>query len=173
MEYYIYTSNDELYHHGVKGMKWGVRLYQKKDGSLTALGKKRRASLEDKISKLEAKNKKLGGKKDDGDDATPAKKSVKDMTDDEIRNATNRLNLEKNYADAVRNTTPEVKAKRGKKFVDTFLDKSTESFAEKIAGAGADLVAQSMKSVGAKYLNQWLKNTFGDEVEKVYTNNKK
>ena len=30
-----------LYHHGVKGMKWGVRRYQNEDGSLTALGKKR------------------------------------------------------------------------------------------------------------------------------------
>lgn len=34
-------NNDELYHHGVKGMKWGVRRYQNKDGSLTNAGKKR------------------------------------------------------------------------------------------------------------------------------------
>lgn len=34
---------DELYHHGTKGMKWGVRRYQNKDGSLTAKGKKRYA----------------------------------------------------------------------------------------------------------------------------------
>lgn len=33
---------DELYHHGVKGMKWGVRRYKNEDGSLTSAGKKRR-----------------------------------------------------------------------------------------------------------------------------------
>lgn len=33
--------NGELHHAGIKGMKWGVRRYQNKDGSLTPAGKKR------------------------------------------------------------------------------------------------------------------------------------
>ena len=37
------TPSGELYHHGTKGMKWGKRRYQNKDGSLTDAGKKRYA----------------------------------------------------------------------------------------------------------------------------------
>lgn len=39
-----YIGNDEspsLSHHGILGMKWGIRRYQNSDGSLTAAGKKR------------------------------------------------------------------------------------------------------------------------------------
>lgn len=32
---------DELWHYGVKGMKWGVRRFQNKDGTLTSAGKKK------------------------------------------------------------------------------------------------------------------------------------
>ena len=32
---------EELYHHGIKGMRWGVRRFQNKSGSLTPAGKKR------------------------------------------------------------------------------------------------------------------------------------
>lgn len=40
MKYYI-IKNGELYHHGIKGQKWGVRRYQNPDGTLTDAGKER------------------------------------------------------------------------------------------------------------------------------------
>ena len=39
---------NELYHHGEKGMKWGVRRYQNPDGSLTSKGKQRYSDEEKK-----------------------------------------------------------------------------------------------------------------------------
>lgn len=36
---YLVHSDDELYHHGVKGMHWGIRRYQKPNGSLTSKGR--------------------------------------------------------------------------------------------------------------------------------------
>lgn len=38
-----YNNVSELSHHGIKGMRWGVRRFQKKDGSLTPAGKERYA----------------------------------------------------------------------------------------------------------------------------------
>lgn len=57
----LYLSSNELYHHGIKGMKWGVRRYQKKDGTLTAEGKKAyykdsRLTAKGNKAKQEAKN---------------------------------------------------------------------------------------------------------------------
>lgn len=48
----------EIYHAGIKGMKWGVRRYQNKDGSLTDAGKRRYAR--------DAREKGYGNRDDDG-----------------------------------------------------------------------------------------------------------
>lgn len=50
---------DELQHWGIKGMKWGVRRYQNKDGSLTPEGEKR---YNQQMEKIEAKKAKLAEK---------------------------------------------------------------------------------------------------------------
>ena len=60
-----HDNGTTLSHYGIKGMKWGVRRYQKKDGSLTSSGKKRYSNVYDinsayynkRAKKLDAKAK--------------------------------------------------------------------------------------------------------------------
>lgn len=75
--------NDELYHHGIKGMKWGVRRFQNKDGSYTPVGKKRLSQE--------------GWSDDAKEVASIKKKSVNQMSNSELRKLNERQNLERQH----------------------------------------------------------------------------
>ena len=44
-----------LMHHGILGMKWGIRRYQNEDGTLTAAGKRHKAKLDERSMKKDVK----------------------------------------------------------------------------------------------------------------------
>lgn len=82
MGYYI--SNNELYHFGIKGQKWGIRRYQNPDGTLTEAGKRRKAK-EESLSDDEKRFREL------------KKKKFSEMSNDEVNEYNNRANLYQNY----------------------------------------------------------------------------
>ena len=84
---------DELCHYGIKGQKWGVRRFQNSDGSYTSEGK-RRAQQQEK------------------------KDPVKEMKDEDLRKAINRLSLENRYKDLTKKPTPPSKLESTKKAVN-------------------------------------------------------
>lgn len=98
---------NELYHYGTLGMKWGVRRYQNKDGSLTPAGKKRYAKLNSELNKLRP-----GASKDRQSEYN---KHV-GVSDDELKARIVRLKLEDEYSQLASKLNPK-KVKDGESFV--------------------------------------------------------
>ena len=136
--------SDELMHDGRKGMKWGQhifgRVYRRKDGSLNSFGRK-------KAKKYAAKYKKLTGSRPTAKSIETSigkpsseHKSIKDMSDNELRNTINRLQLERQY----QQLQPSHISK-GKRFIDKVL-------APAATDAGKQLLKEWMLKEGKKAL---------------------
>lgn len=103
----IYERPGELYHYGRRGMKWYQNIFTKDKAKSGQNKRKSRAKQNDDLNR-------------------PKPKSYKDMSDDELRKSTDRLNLEANYLNAKSrvNPNPEQSQKRdsfAKRFVKEAL----------------------------------------------------
>lgn len=138
----------ELYHYGVKGMKWGVRRTAAQLGHVVKTGyKKTKAGVDNVRAKRSEKKA-----------AEVAKQRAKitnsrKLTNEELESRIKRLELEQKYQELVKSTA---KVDKGRTFIESVLETS-----------GKNLMTQVANHYGAKSLNKLI----GDEV--IFANNKK
>lgn len=158
MNYYYsgFPYSEELYHHGIKGQRWGVRRYQNEDGSLTVAGKIRYGAQ--KVGDtLGSGLKKLGSHV--GDKIKAKHKWM--MSDDELQERIKRVEMEKRYKDVLRDSKPAVS--KGRQVVGSILESGAKTIANKAFNKIADSIFDSKEKPDMSLPSNQLVDTFKKE----------
>lgn len=137
--------DDELAHHGVKGMKWGVRRTPAQLGHKPA--RKRAKKYIDKLVKQHKAKK--AAKEEAKKNESYKKKSVSEMSDDELTKYVNRKNAERMALTLERdiNALQPEKVSAGKKFANGVMEKATSAVGEGISNAARSLLSNAVDKV--------------------------
>lgn len=135
-------DNNSLTHHGIKGQRWGIRRFQTKSGSLTALGRKRYSDDSDGGEN----NQKGSGSKGGSSSGSSKPKSIGEMNNDELREAITNLQLQRQYKQLVSEMNPQ-KVSKGKEFIRGFVDRA---LVPAIQEGGRQLIRDAMVNAGKK-----------------------
>lgn len=157
---------DELVHYGIKGQKWGRRRYQNADGSLTPAGKIRYGedATTESINKQQINDMKLqkhiadkAAKDSEGisrelkesrrkKEREAVDKQVREqaykMSDKELRDVVNRLNMEERYAQVMRDRAS---IDTGRTKTEKFLDFSASALSATASALTIAIMVKELK----------------------------
>lgn len=161
-------EDKELYHHGIKGMKWGVRRTKAQLGYKMSPKKKKRSSDDDNVivkttkragkaigtaasnanaKRKERKEEQRRTKEARAHNERLKNKPISDMTDEELNRRIERIRLENRY----RELNPK-RVSAGEKFAKLVLN---------------DVIVPAAKNVGKQYLEKSLKKSLGLDEKQV------
>jgi hypothetical protein len=139
---------DIINHHGVKGMKWGVRKRPTRSGQKSGKSKQKRDTSglkkgSDGAPKIPSTKKFKGSNKE-----------ARKLSDSELNARLKRLNMEKQYRDLVRKQNPPSALSRGSKKVNSILVNSgsqavTKYLSKKIFPAIIEPVGKKLRLPGS------------------------
>lgn len=179
---------NELYHHGVKGQKWGQRLYQYEDGSLTPLGKARRQAQLNRVERAKVQKKKAAERRQAKEEkrakrlakiedrkalkearAAEKRKQTKVVrvhdlskySDDELREKTARLTLESDY----------LRARATYASLNPRAISKGEKVANYLKGVALNMLNDYSKEVGKQLVQKMLGNNNNNNNNKNNNNN--
>lgn len=174
---YIVTSDgsfvnaDELYHWGIKGMKWGVRRYQNEDGTLTAAGKKRYDKMsDDQLQKsLYRQVKKARSQQSDWSNQWNVNNTIgknSQAVADRYREDLRKYQNSDEYKKAVKKTNAlDKRAERGKMDLDEY-DKEYEKIRKSVYSPELDTSVR-ITGKGRQYSKEYL-NKYGNDLNVAY-----
>ena len=153
-------KNNVLGHSGIKGQKWGIRRFQNEDGSLTEEGKKRYGNPETyravakEVSSLEEATKGASSAVNTAASiintqrgSKAIRKDYSNLSDKELQEKINRLNLERAYGDLSGDTKY---VKTGKEKAREILQTAGATLAIAYTAIGIYSQLRGFKDIGGK-----------------------
>ena len=154
--YRVYYRN-ELYHHGIQGMKWGVRRYQNEDGSLTEEGKRRYNTYSEKAERAEVR---LKAANEEIERARAATQRYKDAKNDQFMKKsgeTKRLKKEAKKLNSKRNAERMMLEKRQAEWEKAKYQKKADKLKGVANNTKVSAISPKAANVGKKVLGAILK----------------